>query len=86
MNLILFIYVPLLAVAASINNKSPYEFRSIKPASNIHLNKINANGGYFWIGKPTTSYCPLFSASLCPKGIDTSFYVDKYGFALLVSR
>lgn len=29
-----------------------------RSASPIHFGSINANSGKFWIGKPTSSYCP----------------------------
>ncbi|KAF2101999.1 hypothetical protein NA57DRAFT_53937 [Rhizodiscina lignyota] len=46
---------------------------SVRSASLIHLQSINANGGSFWIGKTTTSYCPQAEVSDCPPGNDTVF-------------
>lgn len=38
---------------------------SLRSASPIHFGQINANGQAFWIGKPTTTYCPDESVSTC---------------------
>ncbi|KAI4113551.1 MAG: hypothetical protein LQ345_005495 [Seirophora villosa] len=42
-----------------------------RSASPVHLRSVNANGGAFWIGKETASYCPLTDQSQCPPGNST---------------
>lgn len=59
----------------------PVKFGAIaaRSASPIHLQSINANGGAFWIGKNTTTYCPLANQTDCPPGKDTVFAVGNGG-------
>ncbi|KAG5978270.1 hypothetical protein E4U55_006308 [Claviceps digitariae] len=47
--------------------------------SPIDNEPINANGGKFWIGKPTSQYCPpnVEQAGDCPLGNDTSVWVNN---------
>ncbi|KAL8865251.1 MAG: hypothetical protein Q9174_006987 [Haloplaca sp. 1 TL-2023] len=62
---------------------APITFGAIaaRSASPIHLQSINANGRAFWIGKNTTTYCPLKPESNCPPGKDTIFSVGSGGGA-----
>lgn len=46
---------------------------AIRSASPIHFASVNANGEGFWIGKDTSSFCPLANTTLCPPGTDTAF-------------
>lgn len=52
-------------------NSGPVGLIATRSASPIHLQSVNASGQAFWIGKPTSSYCPLVPASSCPPGTDT---------------
>ena len=72
--------LPFLAAAAPaaephyknpVKPSGPVVLLSTHSASPIHLQSINASGQAFWIGKPTSSYCPLVPASSCPPGTDT---------------
>lgn len=38
--------------------------------SAVHLQSVNANGGKFWVGKPTATYCPI-AADECPADLYT---------------
>ena len=68
------------AAAPTVTGYSSLGLLATRPGSPIHLQPINANGLSFWIGKPTTSYCPLTPQSSCPKGEKTIvyIYVDTY--------
>lgn len=44
-------------------------------ASPIHLSSINASGQAFWIGKDTSTFCPLTPKSSCPPGNDTRIQI-----------
>ncbi|KAK6334592.1 hypothetical protein TWF718_010049 [Orbilia javanica] len=54
-----------------------FGFLALRSASPIHFQSLNANGGKIWIGKKTSSYCPLPDKKACPKGKDTSFWIDN---------
>ncbi|KAL8660183.1 MAG: hypothetical protein Q9202_006779 [Teloschistes flavicans] len=62
----------------------PITFGAIaaRSASPIHLQTINANGGAFWIGKNTTTYCPLTNQTECPPGTSTVFAAGNGGAGL----
>jgi len=47
--------LPALAFAQS---DVPFAVIAARSASPIHLQSVNANGLKFWIGKPTSSFCP----------------------------
>ncbi|KAI4166452.1 MAG: hypothetical protein LQ343_008040 [Gyalolechia ehrenbergii] len=53
-----------------------------RSASPIHLQAVNASGQAFWIGKDTTTYCPLTNQANCPRGTDTVFAVGGGGASL----
>ncbi|MCJ1269421.1 hypothetical protein MMC22_009313 [Lobaria immixta] len=71
--------LPLLAAAAPapaassapVANSGPIGLIATHSASPIHLSSVNAAGQNFWIGKDTSSYCPLTPASSCPPGKNT---------------
>ncbi|KAF2088676.1 hypothetical protein K490DRAFT_73039 [Saccharata proteae CBS 121410] len=46
---------------------------SVRSGSPIQYGSINANGGAFYIGKPTQSYCPESVGDACPDGTYTVF-------------
>jgi len=52
---------------------TPYTFLALRSASPIHFGSINASGGKIWIGKETSSYCPV---DTCPSGKVTAFLVN----------
>ncbi|KAK8183439.1 IgE-binding protein [Phyllosticta capitalensis] len=62
----------LLAAAPSALAASFYGL-SARSASPIHLQSINAAESAFWIGKPTSSYCPESVVENCPAGNETIF-------------
>ncbi|KAL8670651.1 MAG: hypothetical protein Q9168_004813 [Polycauliona sp. 1 TL-2023] len=47
----------------------------------FHLQTINASDYSFWIGKDTTTYCPLEPASSCPPGNQTVLVAGNGGGA-----
>ncbi|EPS37565.1 hypothetical protein H072_8746 [Dactylellina haptotyla CBS 200.50] len=55
---------------------SAFGFLALRSASPIHFSSLNANGGKIWLGKPTSTYCPV-AKNLCPKGKDTSFWINN---------
>ena len=65
--------LPLLAAAAPapVASSGPIGLLATHSASPIHLQIVNAAGQNFWIGKDTSSYCPLTPASSCPPGNST---------------
>ena len=65
--------LPLLAAAAPapVASSGPIGLIATHSASPVHLQSVNAAGQNFWIGKDTSSYCPLTPASSCPPGTDT---------------
>lgn len=76
--------LPFLAAAAPApdykvsplpQSSGPVGLIATHSASPIHLQSINASGQAFWIGKETSSYCPLTDQSLCPPGKDTSIII-----------
>lgn len=70
--------LPFLAAAAPAPVSSgPISLIAARSASPIHLAPINAAGQAFWIGKKTSSYCPLNLPTSCPKG--TSTVIGVYG-------
>lgn len=72
----LTVALPLLAAAAPapaassapVASSGPIGLLATHSASPIHLSSINAAGQNFWIGKDTSSFCPLTPASSCPPG------------------
>lgn len=46
------------------------------PGLPIHGLPLAASGFHFWIGKPTSTYCPSVVQN-CPKGNDTSIGVSN---------
>lgn len=44
-----------------------------RSASPIHYLQMNADGGNFWLGGKTSSYCPNAQVSACPPGNQTVF-------------
>lgn len=88
--------IPFLAAAAPAPAPAPQESTSgeqysgpiglmaTRSASSLHFQTINASGQAFWIGKETSSYCPLGSLNPplpCPPGNKTviSVYRDATG-------
>ena len=65
--------LPLFAAAAPAPAPSsgPISLIAAHSASPIHLSPVNAAGQAFWIGKDTSSYCPLTPSSNCPPGNET---------------
>lgn len=65
--------LPLFAAAAPAPalSSGPIALIAAHSASPIHLQLVNAAGQAFWIGKDTSSYCPLTPSSDCPPGKDT---------------
>lgn len=59
------------ASAAPVASSGPIGLIATHSASPIHLSSVNAAGQNFYIGKDTSSYCPLTPASSCPPGKDT---------------
>ncbi|KAF3934018.1 hypothetical protein ABW19_dt0200844 [Dactylella cylindrospora] len=57
-----------------IRNNS-YGFLALRSASPIHFGNLNASNGKIWIGKDTSSYCPLPPRS-CPPGKVTAFWIN----------
>ncbi|EPE29402.1 IgE-binding protein [Glarea lozoyensis ATCC 20868] len=53
---------------------------------NVHLRSINENGLKFWIGKPTTTYCPSEVVTNCPNGTFTQLIAstDSEGISMNV--
>lgn len=64
MHLAVAFLLPALALAAPIADLEPrrssgfFSLMSVRSASPIHFATINASGRAFWIGKPTSTYCP----------------------------
>ncbi|CAF9902930.1 MAG: hypothetical protein GOMPHAMPRED_000036 [Gomphillus americanus] len=56
--------LPALAAAAPVANveastgSGPFTLMSVRSASPVHLQQVNATGQAFFIGKPTATYCP----------------------------
>ncbi|CCE29034.1 uncharacterized protein CPUR_02725 [Claviceps purpurea 20.1] len=70
--------LPLLAAAQPIAS-SAVSLAVNLPGSPLNNQPVVANGGKFWIGKPTSQYCPDNVEKLggCPKGKDTSIWVNS---------
>lgn len=58
--------LPFLAAAGP----SGYQILSSRSASPVHLLPMNANGGAFYLGGNTSTYCPPQVGS-CPPGTQT---------------
>lgn len=65
--------LPILAIPITRATSDTFGGIAIHSASPIHLSSINAAGNYFWIGKPTSSYCPSTVVEVCPDGKYTYF-------------
>ena len=81
--------LPLLSSAIPLlprlsNPTSPFILRAFKPGSPIHLSTLNANQGNFWLGKPTSSYCPPQTKPHCPTGYETVLMISDNAQAVLV--
>lgn len=84
--------LPLLTAAAPVAEPaastaaSPNYFGGLtsRSGSNIHLLPINANGGHFFLNKPTSSYCPseTVGCQACPPGNTTVFAGGKNTLSL----
>lgn len=59
------------ASSAPIASSGPIGLIAIHPDSPIHLSSVNAAGQNFYIGKDTSSYCPLTPPLSCPPGKST---------------
>ncbi|QPG95080.1 hypothetical protein C2857_007595 [Epichloe festucae Fl1] len=72
--------LPLSFVEASPTyhaaNTSAVAITAALPGSPVHNRPLEASGNKFWIGKPTSTYCPL-NAEECPKGKDTTIWVGN---------
>ncbi|KAL8959439.1 MAG: hypothetical protein Q9193_003699 [Seirophora villosa] len=62
---------PITPREDSSNPRVTFGIIAARSASPVHLRPVNANGGAFWIGKETASYCPLTDQSQCPPGNST---------------
>ncbi|KAG5913366.1 hypothetical protein E4U42_001243 [Claviceps africana] len=71
----------LLSVVAPLAtaDPGPVTLTAVLPGSDIDGRPINASGGKFFVGKPTSSYCPPEVDVLgdCPKGKDTALWVNN---------
>ncbi|KAF3929094.1 hypothetical protein ABW20_dc0106607 [Dactylellina cionopaga] len=73
-------YVSAAPVADLETRKVPtgaFGFIAIRSGSPVQYQALSATGREIWLGKKTTTYCPLSPASQCPKGKDTSFYINS---------
>ncbi|KAI4153257.1 MAG: hypothetical protein LQ341_000561 [Variospora aurantia] len=68
------------------SSASPITFVIIaaRSASPVQLQPVNANGNAFWVGKETTSYCPLTDQTRCPRGKSTIFAAGGGGASMNV--
>jgi hypothetical protein len=66
-----------LAAAAPTARQTTTEFGliALHSTSIVHFSSLNANGGKFWLGKPTASFCPD-GISPCP-GKNLSSYSSQ---------
>ncbi|KAF3158515.1 hypothetical protein TWF225_009922 [Orbilia oligospora] len=62
----------------AVPKDTAFGFLALRSASPIHYQSLNASGGKIWLGKKTSTYCPL-PAKQCPKGKDTSFWINNQG-------
>lgn len=86
---LLLTYLSPLAFAAPLSADQYDNFWRFTPVASdtlsiLNLRTINANGRYFWIGKDTTTYCPLQDIP-CPPGNETVLDVSGGGAALVSS-
>ncbi|KAL8990976.1 MAG: hypothetical protein Q9177_000496 [Variospora cf. flavescens] len=67
------------------SSASPITFVIIaaRSASPVQLQPVNANGNAFWVGKETTSYCPLTDQTRCPQGKSTIFAAGGGGASMV---
>ncbi|MCJ1426135.1 hypothetical protein MMC29_004037 [Sticta canariensis] len=77
---------PPLVFAAPLSADQYDNFWRFTPVASdtspiLNLRTINANGRHFWIGKNTTTYCPLLDIP-CPPGNETVLEVSGGGAAL----
>ncbi|KAK3078548.1 hypothetical protein LTS18_007237 [Coniosporium uncinatum] len=53
---------------------------AVRSASPIHFNTVSANGGTFWLQKPTSTYCPEGIDGLtCPVGNNQTLFAGGEG-------
>lgn len=67
---IMAIATALIGFTHAQDEVNTFYLMSIRSASPIHYETINASDTRFWIGKSTTTYCPL-DPSECPPGNET---------------
>lgn len=67
------------------NQTSPFVLQAFRPGSPIHLSSMNAHDGHFWLGKTTSSSCPLDLKLPCRTGTKTALVVSDNGYATLVN-
>ena len=80
----LMLLLPSNAVASRSNASNSFVLRAFQPGSPIHLARLNANDGHFWLGKQTSSSCRPKVEPKCSKGKDTALVVPGNGYANLV--
>ncbi|KAG6025403.1 hypothetical protein E4U41_001529 [Claviceps citrina] len=68
---------PANAVSLTRDTSSAVLLTARLPSSAIHKKPLAASGGKFWIGRPTSHYCPPQVGQSCPKGRDTSILVSN---------
>ncbi|GAB0138573.1 hypothetical protein EsDP_00006803 [Epichloe bromicola] len=75
--------LPLSFVEASPTyqaaNISAVAIAAYLPGTPVHKRPLEASGNKFWIGKPTSTYCPsnIKEIGACPKGKDTTIWVSN---------
>lgn len=82
-----FISPLVLAVPLSPNQyNNLWRFKPIASVTSgvLNLRGINASGRHFWIGKDTSTYCPLQDIP-CPPGNETVLDVSGGGASLVSS-
>ncbi|KAI9680490.1 MAG: hypothetical protein M1817_003930 [Caeruleum heppii] len=81
----LFSLFPL--VTATIPAAGPFSLLAVRSASPLHYRPIAAAGRAFYIGRPTSAYCPSppVSAEACPVGNETILIQNGDSLAMSVS-
>lgn len=69
---------------ATATSTGEFSGLAVRSGSPIHLSAINANGYNFWLGKPTSTYCPPEVSPNCPSGNSTLFSSGNSSLGLSV--
>ncbi|EIN06512.1 hypothetical protein PUNSTDRAFT_127270 [Punctularia strigosozonata HHB-11173 SS5] len=73
MKLLAFVAFAVSPLFSAAQAPDPFTITALHSGEvNIHLQPINANSQAFWIGRPTSTFCPN-PASECPPGTQTAF-------------